>query len=149
MSEGLSESAIVRAVADQAAQRITRRVIADLQRITDTLSGDDSELKTAWDEICAQVQHDQSIYWDEYDDTVQMIAGGYISQLPKHEREVMWLQTDAGIGWECKDPEDRESYPVCDEHIVNWLAHEYLYPAAGSWSNARIRAYIERASQRD
>lgn len=55
MDEPLSESAIVRVVADQAAKRVTRKTITALQQVTDTLSGDDSELETAWDEICAQV----------------------------------------------------------------------------------------------
>ena len=39
-----------RAVAQLAARRIARKVITDLQRMKHTLSGDDSELKTTWDE---------------------------------------------------------------------------------------------------
>jgi hypothetical protein len=56
----MSESAIVREVAEKAARRITRKVIATLQQMTDRLSGDDSELKTTWDEICAQLQYEKS-----------------------------------------------------------------------------------------
>ena len=48
MNKMLSESGIVKAVAKQAIQRITRSVIADLQRMEYTLSGEDSELKTTW-----------------------------------------------------------------------------------------------------
>src|SRR5215472_1762471 len=63
MSQGLSESAIVRAVAERVAKRLTRKVIATLQQMREKLAGDDSELKTTWDEICAQVQYEESFYW--------------------------------------------------------------------------------------
>jgi DNA-binding SARP family transcriptional activator len=71
MSDRLSESAIVRAVADQATRRILRKTIATLQQMTDRTSGDDSGLKTTWDEICAQVQYEQSIDWDAFDQTAR------------------------------------------------------------------------------
>lgn len=149
MSDSLSESTIVCAVAQEAARRITRQIITELQRMNDTLSGDDSELKTVWDEIWVQVQDEESVSWDAYDETVRAIVSGYIAELPKHELEAIWLQTDAGSDWGYKEPEDREASPVCDDDIVEYLTREYVYAEAGSWSNARIRAYIERSSMRD
>ena len=144
MSERLSETAIVCAVAHEAAQCITRKVIAYLQSRTDTLSGDDSELKTTWDEICVQVQVQESIYWDDYDDTVRDIVRGYIFELPKHEREAIWWQTDARVDWDCAEPEDREAYPMFDDDIVDYLVRKYVYAEADRWSNARIRAFTDR-----
>jgi hypothetical protein len=149
MSEGLSESAIVRAVAEKAARRIARKVIAALQQMKDKLSGDDSGLKTTWDEICAQVQYEKSFSWDAYDDTVRTIVGAQIATLPKHEREALWLQTTPGIDWDRKEPDDREAHPLCDDDIVKWLIDKYVYAEAANWSNARIRAYIERSGTRD
>jgi hypothetical protein len=139
----------VRAVAEKAARSITRKVIAALQQMTDTLSGDDSELETAWDEICAQVQEEESFDWDAYDETVRVIVAGQIAALPKYEREAMWLQTEAGIDWDCTELDDREAHPVCEDDIVEWLTREYVHAEAANWSNARIRAYIERSSMRD
>jgi hypothetical protein len=144
MPDGPSESAIVRVVSEEAARQITRKVIAALQRMTDTLSGDDSGLKTIWDEICAQVQYEKSFHSDAYDETVRKIVLGNISTLKTHERDAMWLQTDEGIEWDCKEQEDREGHPVCDDQIVEWLIREHVYAEAGNWSNVRIRAYIER-----
>lgn len=60
MNNAQRESAIVRAVAQKAANWVTRRAIRELQQLRDTLSGDDSGLKTTWDEICAQVQLSRS-----------------------------------------------------------------------------------------
>lgn len=149
MSESFSESSIVSAVAQEAARRITRKVISGLQRMKHTLSGDDSELKTTWDEICVQVQYEESFYWDAYDETVRGCLAGYIAELPFHEREAIWLQTDAGVDWDCEEPEDRDPNPVRDDDIVEYVAREYVYAEAGRWSNARIRAYIDRSIMRD
>lgn len=149
MSEGLSESAIVREVARRTARRITRKVIAALQLITVKLSGDRTELETAWDEICVQVQREKSHYWGAYDETVRGIVDGQIAAVPKHEQEAMWLQTDGGVDWSCKEPDDRDEFPVCGDDIVEWLTAEYVYAEAESWSNARVQAFIERSSVRD
>jgi hypothetical protein len=149
MSGGLSESSIVRAVAEASARRIKRRVIRELRQMTDTMSGDDSELKTTWDEICAQVQYEESFRWDVYDNTVRSIVRGHVVKLPKHERDAIWLQTDAGSDRDCGDPTHRQTNPVHDDDIVDWVTREYVYAEAGNWSNGRIRAYIERSSMRD
>lgn len=149
MNKKLSESAIVKTVAEQAIRRIIRKVIADLQRMEHTLSGDDSELKTTWDEICVQVQDEQSFAWDVYDETVKATVGGYVCDLPVHEREAIWLQTEPGVDWGWEEQESRDVYPVCDDDITGYITSEHVYAEAGRWSNARIRAYIDRSSMRD
>jgi hypothetical protein len=148
MSPTLSESAIARAVAQEAAQRITRKVVADLQTMTETFSGDDSVLVTTWDEICVQVQHQESVLWDVYDETVLGVVRNYVAETAKHEREAIWLQTDAGFDWGCEEPEDRETYPPIEDDIVNYLVRD-VYSQAADWSNARIEAYLARSSERD
>ncbi len=149
MSDALSERRIVRVVAEAAAQRIMRRVVAELLRMKYTLSGDDSGLKTTWDEICVQMQTEESFSWDAYDETVRVIVGHHVAELPKHEQEAIWLQTDNGLAWDCDEADGPEVYPVSDDDIVSYLAHEYVYAEAGRWSNTRIRAFIDRGSIRD
>lgn len=144
MRELLNESAIVRALAGAVVERITRRVIRDLQRMDVTLSGEDSGLKSPWDELCAQVQYMESFYWDAYEETVRAIVDGYVKDLPKYETEAIWLQTEEGFDWALKEPEDREPYPVFRGDIVEYVMREGVYLKAGQWSNARIRAYIDR-----
>ena len=149
MSDKLSESAIVNAVSHEAAQRLTRKVIADLQAMSDTLSGDDSGLETTWDEICVQVQYQESIFWDAHDATARNMIGSYIDQLARYEREAIWMQTDAVVDWLGEEPKDRTAYPIVDADITNYLIHKYLYSEAADWSNARIEAYLERSSMSD
>jgi hypothetical protein len=144
MSKKLSESAIVKAVAVQATRRVTRKVIFDLQRMEHTLGGDDSGLKTTWDEICVQIQYEQSFAWEAYDETVKALVGGYVCDLPAHEREAIWLQTEPGFDWDCDEAKDRDPYPVVGDEISEYIATEYIYTEAGRWSNAHIRSYIKR-----
>lgn len=142
MADQLSESGIVREVADIAAERITRKVIKDLQRMKDTLSGDESGLATTWDEICVQVQRNHSFYWDAYDQTVRNFVEKYVNDLPQLEINAIWLQTEQGIDWKYEEPEDREPYPTCQDDVVDYITREHVYGEAGNWSNARIQAYL-------
>lgn len=149
MRKYLSETAIVRTVAKYAARRITQRTITKLQGIKITLSGDDSELKSTWDEICVQMQQEYFFSWNAYETTVHGILEGCIEDLPQHEMESLWLQTDPGIDWQCEEPDDREPYPICTDDIIFYLADEYIYTEAGRWSNSRIRSFIERGEMSD
>ena len=149
MSRTLSEGAVVRELADQICRRLTRRVIATLQKLNNgLLSGEDSGLENTWDEICAQLQFEAAFTWEAYDQTVKGLPESAVEILPPHEREAIWLQTPAAAHWDCED-ESLQSYPVLNEEIVEYLVNEYIYSEASKWSNRRIRTYLERSSCRD
>jgi hypothetical protein len=114
-----------------------------------TLSGDDTELANTWDEICVQVQYEESFYWDAYDETVRQVVSSCIMNLDNHERAAIWLRTSAGIDWECEEANERVVDPAIDNDIVEYLTTEYVYLEAGRWSNHRIREFIERSAMRD
>jgi hypothetical protein len=149
MNRRLSELAIVRDLAEKVCQRLTRKAIIDLQKMDSMLSGDDSGLQSIWDEICVQVQYEQSFSWQAYDATVHLLLDTYMEELAVYEREAVWLQTPEGEDWDGEDCSEREPYPVFDSDIVRYLKEAYVYAEAGRWSNPRIRAYIEQASFRD
>jgi hypothetical protein len=150
MSKRLSQTQIVRDLADGTAKRVTRRAILALQRMTDYLgSGDDSELKNTWEEICVQVQFEQSVMWDVYEETMCALLAGEVELLKPYEREALWLQTPQGEDWDCEDDTDRDPYPIFNDDIVQHLFQEHLLAEAGGWSNPRIRAYLDRATTTD
>jgi hypothetical protein len=122
----LSESDVIRAFAEAICKRMTHKSISVLQRMTSRgLSGDDSVLKNLWDEICAQVQHEESFYWEAYDETVRGVIRAEVKELQRHERDALWLQTPEGSDWLFDDEETCEQSPVCEDDIV-----EYLVPRA-------------------
>ena len=137
-------------MADQVCRRLTRRLIATLQKVNNgLLSGEDSGLKNTWDEICAQIQFEESFSWDVCDETVRGLAASDVEKLLPHEREAIWLQTTAADNWDCEDESRRHPYPVSSEEIVDYLVHEYIYSKAGNWSNQRVRSYLDRSSRTD
>jgi hypothetical protein len=150
MSKRLSQTQIVHDLADCTAKRVTRRAILALRRMTDYLgSGDDSELKNTWEEICVQVQFEQSVMWDAYEQTMCAFLAGEVELLRTHEREALWLQTPQGEDWDCEDNTDRDPYPVFNDDIVRYLLQAHLLAEAGRWSNPRIRVYLDRATATD
>ncbi len=147
MSSPLSETAIVREVAKHTAEGVTRRVVSALQRMKGSrLSGDDSGLKNAWDEICVQVQGQQSHSWASYDGTVRSLVRKSLEQLRPYERSAVWLQTVQGQEWDCEEEERRSAHPVSDDDIEDYLT-EQIYSRAANWTNARIEAHLTSASE--
>ena len=140
-----TEQDLLRKFAEEIAERISRKTLSALQKVTDTLSGDDSELKNAWDEICVQVQDEQSFFWDAYDETVRSFVSGYVEELQSHEKLVLWFQTEEGWDWLYDHGEgNNEHPPVFVDDILQYLAQEYIYKKADKWTNERIRAYLDR-----
>lgn len=68
MTRRLSESTIVADLAEQVCKRITRSTIRGLQSMERGLSPEDSGLENPWDEICVQVQCQESIYRSRLDE---------------------------------------------------------------------------------
>jgi hypothetical protein len=64
-----AKDVVISAVADLAARRIAGQTVASLKKMKAGLSGDDTPLKSAWDEICVQVQGEESFYWNTYGET--------------------------------------------------------------------------------
>lgn len=144
MTTALSPTGIVAAVAEYAAQHITRRAIRDLQRMPSDFSGERSDLATVGNEICIQVQHEQSLAWNAYDQTARAVVDALVEEQLPHEQAGLWLQTDAGIDWDSGDPAGRAANPVVTNDIAAHLLRDHIYVAAANLSNARIRAYLDR-----
>jgi len=140
----LSESAVIERFAEAICNRITRKVIAHLQSMKELMSGDDSGLANTWDEICVQLQYQESVFWFAYDETVRGIVSGHVEDLTPHEKAAVWLQTREAQDWQDEPQEDRSANPVRDIAIVDFLLESYIYSQAMEWSNRGIRAYLER-----
>jgi hypothetical protein len=70
-AEPLSETGVVRDLANASIRRVVRSVVRYLQSLPGLTSEGDSELATVWDEVCAQVQGDQWTAWDSFDEVVR------------------------------------------------------------------------------
>ena len=146
MRSNLSESAVIQAFAEETCQRLTRRMIAKLQKMKEGLqSGDGSGLETIWDEICVQMQDQLSILWNLYDFTVRRMVEAEVEKLSRHEREAIWLQTTEADDWEFDGEAENAQYPVNNDDIVSYLVNKHIYSAACNWNNKRIQEYLDSA----
>jgi hypothetical protein len=112
-------------------------------------SGDDSGLTNAWEEICVQVQGEQSALWDAYDVMVRQVVSIEVTALPGHERDAVWLQTPEGEQWDAEVEDEREKSPVAEDNIIDYLTNDHVYSAAANWSNPGIRKYLEQSNRTD
>jgi hypothetical protein len=143
MSNEIYEWIVLGKFAEGICDRTVKRVIRYLRSITDTLSGDESPLKNAWEEICVQVQFEQSCFWDVYVETINLAIEAEVEELKEHELAAIWFQTADGEQWGFTDGGDREE-PYIDVQAVVEVIHELVLSEADSYTNVRIRRYIDR-----
>ena len=140
---------VTRLHADALCHRLTRRLIRYLQSRTDCrLSGDDTVLANIWDEVCVQIQHEESFYWDVYEETMSLSMFWYLQELTDYDQLAIWLQTDDGWSWQWDIDNDSEEIEgkqpdfLLDD-LVTYILRKYVYQEAERWSNRRITAYID------
>lgn len=139
------EESIVRRLAEATGARVAQRVMRYLQGRRETTSGD-SDLRDLWDEICVQVQDQESTLWWAYEITIEQLVRGYLAETPRHEMEALFLQTEDGFQWRWMDPgaDTASGAPIDVDVIAAHVVTKYVYPLADRWSNRRIRAYLDR-----
>lgn len=145
-----TESDVLKNFTDDIADRIVRKAIVEFRGIKST-SGDDSELKNAWEEICAQVQFESSYFWEIYDGAAWEIISHHASYLKPHEILAIWFQTDKGQDWQCTPVTIEERHdktagdppPACMDDIERYIQLR-LYDKAENYSNKRIEKFLKR-----
>jgi hypothetical protein len=76
-----------------------------------------------------------------------------LEQVSHHERQAIWLQTEAGWDWlwELDNPEDERGKPAKvpfdDSESADYVYRKYLLPFAEEYSNSSIDQYLEKAQR--
>lgn len=137
---------IISDLAEATCKRLSRKVIRSLTKMTDWMqSGDDTPLKNIWDEVCVQVQGEQSVMWDAYLDTIQSLILGEVVALDVATQQAIWLQTDEGTDWSVdNEDQDGPEVPIVCEDIAKYILDGFVLSAAADWTNKRIEKYLER-----
>jgi hypothetical protein len=144
-----AEERIVRALALRLAAKVARKTALALRKMTDKLAlGDDTGLENAWEEVCVQIQYEQSVLWDAYEDTINAIILTHIEKLEPYEMIAIWLQTDEGLRWQV-DCDDRQSPPFSCGEIVEYVRCVHLFDLAGRYTNRRILDYLNNTVRQD
>ena len=147
-NEGVNfQEKILLDIAKRNFERIATNTIRNMQGYKDgLLSGDDTVLKNAWDEICVQVQYERSFYWFAYLEMMEQYVRYEVQKLSEEIQMALWIETSEGYDWsgEVGDvPSDVES------SIVDHIIHAHVLEQAADWTNERIRYFLERTAIRD
>lgn len=89
------EQHVVAAWANRLGKQAVSEVISSLEGMKAGLSGD-SDLKNAWEEVCAQVQGEESIDWSIYEDTIERLLYAVVQKLDGEAQLALWAVTDEG-----------------------------------------------------
>ena len=130
---------IIKRFAECTCDDISEKVIKSLQNMKENLlSGDDTPLENVWDEICIQIQHQYSIYWDTYLITIESLIKDEIKKLGTEEKEAIWMQTENGIDWQIEiELEETKGQRVVDylkEDIINYILYDHILEKASDWT---------------
>ncbi|WIM05890.1 MAG: hypothetical protein OHM77_00950 [Candidatus Nitricoxidivorans perseverans] len=141
------EQHLVAAWASQLSDKLIQDAIQSLEAMDsqEMLSGD-SGLKNVWEEVCVQVQDEQSFFWETYVETIENLLAGYIEMLDKNARLALWTVTESGqdyIDDRQSDDEGDLNIPVDVDEIVAMLK-ESLLSVAENHESSSISRFLQR-----
>lgn len=138
---------IIAGIAKIECLKTSRKIIRALQKMKNGMqSGEGTPLKNIWEEICVQVQYEESVMWDAYLSTVCQIILPEVEKLDDCIKQAIWLQTDEGMEWEdevADDDEVQKIAPFSGEDITQHILHSYILLRAGEWNNKRIEQFLD------
>lgn len=115
------------------------------------LSGD-SGLQSVWEEVCAQIQGEESADWWAYEDLIQTIALTQIEQLCHNGQLALWTQTSVGWNWvydHFSDEGGASVAPLELSPVVKLIEDEVLSAASDYASPALSRFLFGRDKDED
>ena len=138
METGDPRYALIAELGDWLADKVVRISVRRFQRMPPQMT---DVLKHFWDEICAQVQGEESVVGNLYQEVVADTIRSVIKDWPQLHLQTLWLRTDEGTDWLCE--EDVSVVPVNTNDIVNML-EQRVYDLASNVSNSRIELFNAR-----
>ncbi|MGH8432980.1 MAG: hypothetical protein ACRERX_00535 [Pseudomonas sp.] len=137
------EQHIVASWAAKLSERAVNDVVLHLEGMEATLSGD-SGLENVWEEVCAQVQREESIDWSIYEDIIVDLLHSVVKALDRDAQLALWAVTDAGWDYIYDHHADKNGAvgaPLDIGAIVAKLKEDVL-SAAADYESPSLYRYI-------
>lgn len=137
------EEHIVAAWASKLAASALKDVIGELESMEAMLSGD-SGLANVWEEICAQVQGEESSEWSAYENLVEELLYVLVESLDGDSQLALWATTEAGWDYIYDHHADKDGVagvPLTTSDIVSKLAGE-VWSVAADYESPSLYRYI-------
>lgn len=141
------EKYIARAWALRIREPLIEATISRMERMSgsEMQLGDDSGLLDVWEEVCVQIQGEESMFWSVYVDTIDSILLGKIELLDRDEQLALWVMTDSGWDYVYDHHADESGsdadIPVDLTEIVDMIRGEVMRKAA-DYESPTIYEYL-------
>lgn len=133
---------IIKGVSDIRCKKISSKVIRYFQKMKEGMqSGEDTPLKNVWDEICVQVQGEESIFYSYYLDAARRYIYYEVEKLDECIKKAIWIQTDQYFDWQ-DDDNKHEALIYSEDDIIEYILHHFVLRKAEEWTNKRIESYL-------
>ena len=129
-------------LATELTEKVTRRAIRSLQRL-EYDGGEEGYFETMWEDFCSQVQEEHSVAWGLYESEMERAVWWAADGLKPYELRAIWLQTQSGIDWSCREEGEDGDAPYLRDDVMAYVA-DHVIGVAGDWTNQRLRAFIDR-----
>lgn len=141
------EQHLAAAWASQLSETLIKDAIQSLEEMDsqEMLSGD-SGLKNVWEEVCVQVQDEQSFFWETYVETMEGLLAGFVELLDANARLALWTLTESGRDYIDEHQADDGAaldIPVDAVEIVAMLM-DGLLSAAANHESRSISRFLQR-----
>jgi hypothetical protein len=92
-------------IVDAMYEGLVKQVIADIKALPEECrqSGDNSSLQDVWEEFKYQLQEEESVYFEFYEQTIRDFCARRVADLDEQRRGLLWLWSNAYYKWTADD----------------------------------------------
>jgi len=140
----MSEYSILYNLKEYHAQKIGVKVIRILKQLKgdSLLESSDHGLKNTWEEICVQIQDEESVFWNAYDETVEQTINFVFKKVDNEILKFLSIMSDDEFNVTEKDNFKYEDYAFNTDSAGDVVKKE-VYNRARVFSNNNIKRYLE------
>lgn len=137
------EQHIAASWADKISRTVVDEVCGLLKQMKVELSGN-SGLRNAWEEVCAQVQGQESTDWNMYDDTLNDLIESAVRSLGLDEQLALWTATDAGWNFAYDHHADQNGAEEAPFNITDVVTKQKdaVLSAAANYDSATLYHFL-------
>lgn len=126
----------------------TNKICEKVIRILKQLKGDslleasDHGLKNTWEEICVQLQYEESMFWDAYDETVEQTINFIFKKVDAEILKFLSIMNDDEFHITEKDSFMYGNYAYSLDSACNVVKQE-VYNQARIYTTNNIKRYLD------
>ena len=139
------EASIVAEWASQLSKDAVAQVVEQLMSMKpEMMQSSGTGLKNVWEEFCAQIQQEKSVFYDAYEVIIDRILEQYIQTLSRKAQLALWSTADQGWDWiyeNFADSDGDRKAPLDTNLIIDCLRHDVM-DAALDYESRTLYKYI-------